>query len=144
MFEWTGEHCPDENLILKCSYNSNRDVIDIYYSDPNYQIEDSNLDDLPLVLTGQVQQTLDTLKPWLSVGKEEHFILVGPHGSAKRYLVVDFRTTTIKCVFFFSLIINHLVHEQHNMDIATIYCSNNIMPQYVLHKLTQVLPKMFA
>lgn len=52
----------------------------------NYQIVDNNLNTLPLVLTGQVQQILDTLKPWLSVGTEEHFILVGVHGSAKRYL----------------------------------------------------------
>lgn len=28
------------------------------------------------------------------------------------------------------------------MDIATIYCSSNINPQYVLHKLTQVMSKI--
>lgn len=39
---------------------------------------------------------------------------------------------------YFSLILNQLVQQEHNMDIATIYCSANITPQYVLHKLSEV------
>lgn len=86
MFEWTEEHCPDEKSILRCCYVPNRDIIDIYYSDSNYQISENNLNELPLILTGQVLYTLNTLKTWLSTGTEEHFLLIGPHGSAKRYI----------------------------------------------------------
>ncbi|GLV36074.1 beethoven [Carabus blaptoides fortunei] len=119
IFEWTGEHYPDEKFILRCCYVPNRDIIDIYYSDSNYQISENKFNELPLILTGQILYTLNTLKTWLSTGTEEHFLLIGPHGSAK------------------SLIINYLLKEEHNMDIATIYCSSNINPEYVLHKLTQ-------
>lgn len=116
IFEWTGEHCPDESNILKCYYNSERDLIDVHYSNTNCPISSN---DLPLILTGQVVTTLDIIRPWLSEGTETHFLLIGPHGSAK------------------SLILDYIVKEQHNMDIATIYCSSSIVPQYVLYKLSE-------
>lgn len=42
--------------------------------------------ELQLIMTGQINNTLSIIQPWLSEGSEEHFLLVGPHGSAKRYI----------------------------------------------------------
>lgn len=39
---------------------------------------------LPLILTSNVQQTLDCLRNWLLPKNEQHFAIVGEHGSAKR------------------------------------------------------------
>lgn len=39
--------------------------------------------DIPLIMTNQVCQTLDCIKGWLKRGEEQNFLLVGPHGSAK-------------------------------------------------------------
>lgn len=45
----------------------------------------SNETEFSLVPTAIVLQTLNCLRIWMAEGKEQHFLLVGEHGSAKRF-----------------------------------------------------------
>lgn len=63
-------------------------MIDIYYSENNKAI-DSTLHDQNLIMTGLIRSTLERIKSWLSENCEQHFLLVGPHGSAKRYTQIS-------------------------------------------------------
>lgn len=80
IFEWMRE--PEPPMPLKCYYNTSRDMMDTYVTNPNANLEDVS-NGIPLVLTGQVSQTLDCLRTWLKEGNEQHFLMVGNHGSAK-------------------------------------------------------------
>ncbi|KAJ8926446.1 hypothetical protein NQ314_021235 [Rhamnusium bicolor] len=59
-----------------------RDLIESYYTNPNTTVEDISAG-LPLIQTGQICQFLDTLRVWFEEKNEQHFLIVGPHGSAK-------------------------------------------------------------
>lgn len=66
----------------KCKFNYERNMIDSYYTNQNQSL--NNVEDgLSLILTGSVLQTLDCLKQLLTPQNEKHFLLIGPHGSAK-------------------------------------------------------------
>lgn len=80
MYEWTGEISPP--LILKSRYNRERGLVESYYTNPNTTIENIS-QGLPLIETGQISQYLDDLRIWLTEKKEQHFLMIGPHGSAK-------------------------------------------------------------
>lgn len=87
VYEWLSEVPPP--IILKSRYNQERDIIDTYYTNPNITLDDVSRK-IPLILTGDVTQSLDYLRTWLLPGNEQHFLLVGPHGSAKSsvYLIL--------------------------------------------------------
>lgn len=78
---------------------------------------DSSSEDLGLVLTAPVQQTLDCLRVWLEEGNEQHFLLVGEHGTAK------------------TLIVDYLIKERSDTDLARIFCSSDASPEYVISKI---------
>lgn len=60
-------------------------MLDSYYTNQNQEL--NNIDDgLSLILTGPIMQNIDCLHHWLKPNNERHFILVGPHGSAKSYV----------------------------------------------------------
>lgn len=69
--------------MLKSRYNKEQNRIDSYYTNPNITIQNDVTDKIPIVLTGQILQTLEVLRKWLLPNNEEHFLLVGPHGCAK-------------------------------------------------------------
>ncbi|CAH0554579.1 unnamed protein product [Brassicogethes aeneus] len=117
VFNWLGE--PEPPLPLSCRYNADRDIIDTYMSNPNIIIDNVSKG-LPLILTGQILKTLDCLRIWMEADYKKPFLMVGPHGSAKR------------------LILEHLVQEQSNVELLTIHCSSNLTPAYVISKLSQV------
>lgn len=79
IFEWTAEVAPP--IPARCRYNNERHIIDSYYTNQNQTINTTN--SLPLVLTGVVCQTLDCLRTWLRPKHEQHFLLIGRHGSGK-------------------------------------------------------------
>ncbi|XP_015834463.1 cytoplasmic dynein 2 heavy chain 1 [Tribolium castaneum] len=117
VYEWLGEVPPP--IILKSRYNQERDIIDTYYTNPNVTLEVASRQ-VPLIPTGDVSKNLDYLRTWLLPGNEQHFLLIGPHGSAK------------------SLILENLVKERSDMDMATIHCSANLTPGYVINKIAQL------
>lgn len=43
---------------------------------------------LPLVRTGQINHYLQTLEIWLREKNEQHFLIYGPNGSAKTYVLI--------------------------------------------------------
>lgn len=66
----------------KCKYNNERNIIDSYYTNQNQEL--SSIDDsLPLIWTASVCAAVDCLGQWLIPNNEKHFLLIGPHGSAK-------------------------------------------------------------
>ncbi|RZC33069.1 cytoplasmic dynein 2 heavy chain 1 [Asbolus verrucosus] len=117
VYEWVGEVPPP--MILKSRYNKDRDIIDMYYTNPNISLETAGRI-IPLVMTGDICKTLDSLRTWLLPGNEQNFLLIGPHGSAK------------------SLILEHLIRERSDMELATIHCSANLTPDYVINKIAQL------
>ncbi|KAK5644080.1 hypothetical protein RI129_007925 [Pyrocoelia pectoralis] len=116
VFEWLGEPQPPSFFFY---YNMEKDMIDYYSEPPSLDVDDAIID-LPLILTPQIRYTLNCLRKWFTEGNEQHFLIVGPRGSAK------------------SLILNYLVKERSDFEIVTIHCSANLAPQYILQKLTQV------
>lgn len=59
-------------------------MINTFSTDQSFVANISNESEFPLVPTATVLQTLNCLKTWMTEGKEQHFLLVGEHGSAKR------------------------------------------------------------
>lgn len=84
VFEWAGEMQPPSSSFYY--YNKDRDMIDTYTNTISMAAVEIAGNDLPLVMTAQVCYILDCLTTWLSPSNEQHFLIVGPHGSAKRYL----------------------------------------------------------
>lgn len=58
-------------------------MISVYSTDHSFEADFSN--EFGLISTASVVQTLSCLKTWLVEGNEQHFLLVGEHGSAKRF-----------------------------------------------------------
>lgn len=79
IFSWTGELSP--SVPERVYYNKDQGTIESYFTKIN-QITDTSS---PLIHTAQVSQAVDTLTKYLT-SNAEHFLLIGPHGSAKRYL----------------------------------------------------------
>lgn len=80
VYEWSGQVPPP--FLLKSKYNNERDFIESYYTNPNITL-DLVEQKIPLVMTGDISQTLEVLSKWLIARNEQNFLLVGPHGSAK-------------------------------------------------------------
>ncbi|KAL3266579.1 hypothetical protein HHI36_010743 [Cryptolaemus montrouzieri] len=116
VYDWLKE--PPPPLILRSRYNRERDIIDTYATNPNLSLEEYS-GNIPLVLTGQIEQYIDVLRPWVEQEKCGHILLVGVHGSAK------------------SLLVKKIV-ENIDADLVIINCSTIIQPQYVITKLSQV------
>ncbi|CAH2013532.1 unnamed protein product [Acanthoscelides obtectus] len=112
VFDWLGETPPP--LLLKCHYNSDRDIIDSYYTNPNITIDDIS-NGLPLIYTGQVSQYLDTMRVWIS--NNRHFLIVGQHGSAK------------------TLMLQTLVNERTDSSMVILHCTAHLSPNCVITKL---------
>nr|XP_022905741.1 cytoplasmic dynein 2 heavy chain 1 [Onthophagus taurus] len=72
-----------------------------------------------LIITGEISLAMSCIRKWLIPGKEEHFLLIGPHGCAK------------------TLILKQVLQERSDIDLATVHCSAYSSPQYLIHKLKQ-------
>ncbi|KAF5303585.1 hypothetical protein FQR65_LT08186 [Abscondita terminalis] len=112
---WMGQMQPKTLFFY---YNKDKDVVDLYENSDIRSALSSEYD-IPLILTTQVQYTINCLKTWLTRGNEQHVLLIGPRGSAK------------------SLILDYVVKERSDLELITIHCSANVSPQCVMQKLTQ-------
>ncbi|VEN39261.1 unnamed protein product [Callosobruchus maculatus] len=112
VFDWVGETPPP--LLLKCHYNSDRDIVDSYYTNSNITIADIS-NGLPLIYTGQVNQYLDIMRIWIS--NNRHFLIVGQHGSAKTSMLQT------------------LVNERTDASMVILYCTAHLGPSSVVTKL---------
>nr|CAI5869002.1 unnamed protein product [Callosobruchus analis] len=112
VFDWVGETPPP--LLLKCHYNSDRDIVDSYYTSPNITIGDIS-NGIPLVCTGQVNQYLDIMRIWIS--SNEHFLIVGQHGAAK------------------TLMLQALVNERTDVSLVILYCTAHLSTSSIVTKL---------
>ncbi|KAK4887690.1 hypothetical protein RN001_003961 [Aquatica leii] len=112
---WMGQMQPSTLFFY---YNKDKDVVDVY-DDREITSAASTDNNMPLILTSQIRYTITCLRTWLQRENEQHFLLVGPRGSAK------------------NLILDYLVKERSDIELITIHCSANLSPQYVIQKLTQ-------
>ncbi|XP_066245842.1 cytoplasmic dynein 2 heavy chain 1 [Euwallacea similis] len=118
IFEWMDETPP--SYTSKLYYDKDKDCLNSYHTDPQISIiEDIRNHGIPLLKTGQMLKNLEVLKLLLEEDKEEHFLLVGNHGSAKR------------------LLIQNLLSDRSDIEIVEINCSSNLMTNYITHKLQQ-------
>lgn len=84
-------------------YNKDKDMVDTYSADRNFIIDVTNVFELELVPTASVLQTLNSLRNWITEGKEQHFLLIGEHGSAKRLnieLYLYIKNTLFRIIIF--------------------------------------------
>ncbi|XP_047109239.1 cytoplasmic dynein 2 heavy chain 1 [Schistocerca piceifrons] len=119
VFSWLKEFAPDGVSPLRCYYDAHRDCLDAYSAKCVASDSDSETDS-PLILTPDVRATIDVLEPWLQMGDQHPFLLIGPQGSGK------------------STILQHCFQKLRATDVATIHCSAHITPAHVLQKLSQV------
>lgn len=84
MFEWTEVLAPPFPALAY--YDRDKNIITAFTTDRNFTATISNEFEFPLVPTAAILQTLNCLKTWLTEGNEQHFLLVGEHGSAKRLI----------------------------------------------------------
>lgn len=75
VLEWTEEFVPDSSKLLY--YDENRACIEYYLTE--YSSTAS------IVKTAQVKLCIEVLKVWLN--KQEPFIMIGPQGCGKKYVV---------------------------------------------------------
>lgn len=85
VYQWMEEISPP--FLLRSRYNKERDIIDTYHTNPNLNIPPKS-PKIPLILTGYVLKILDSLRIWLTPNNEQHFLLIGPRGSAKTYVAI--------------------------------------------------------
>ncbi|KAK9747140.1 DDE superfamily endonuclease [Popillia japonica] len=128
VFNWMGETAPP--VPDRIFYNAEQGIIESYFTKSNNNYE-RNIS--PLIRTAQVSQAIDVLGKYLTPvsqaidvlgkyltpGKEQHFLLIGSHGTAK------------------SFIIEHLVKTRSEIDLATVHCSAYVTPHHVIHKFKQ-------
>ncbi|XP_050308267.1 LOW QUALITY PROTEIN: cytoplasmic dynein 2 heavy chain 1-like [Anthonomus grandis grandis] len=116
IFEWTEETPPPH--LLKLFYDKSSESIDTYRTDPT--ISADNIDrGIPLIKTGQVLKYLDSIGELLKESLGEHFLMVGPHGSAKR------------------LYIQEVLQDRSDVELVEIHCSPNLSTNYIMQKLLQ-------
>ena len=75
---------------------------------------------LPVVLTPDVQRSLDMFKPWLSSFNKQSFIVVGLEGCGKE------------------LLLRYSFEQQRSSQVAIIHCSAQTSGAHVIQKLSQV------
>lgn len=83
VFNWMGETAPP--VPDRIFYNAEQGIIESYFTKSNNNYE-RNIS--PLIRTAQVSQAIDVLGKYLTPGKEQHFLLIGSHGTAKRYYYI--------------------------------------------------------
>ncbi|KAF5283232.1 hypothetical protein FQA39_LY17379 [Lamprigera yunnana] len=98
-------------------YNKEKDMVEAY--DTSVTAESFVKTDIPLILTAQVRHTLSCLRTWFKQDNEQHFLMMGPKGSAK------------------SLLLEYLIRERSDIEMVIIHCSTSTSPQYVIQKLGQ-------
>lgn len=96
VFDWFGEYPLDPGFILNCHYNTERGRLETYALDSSTDVGAIG-QTLPIVHTINVKLTLSILSVWLHQENSEPFLLVGPAGCGKRYIL--FTTTIIKFLF---------------------------------------------
>lgn len=126
---------------MRLYYDEDREAIDTYHTDPKMSID--NIEHgISLVRTGQILKYLDILKSLLVDRNEEHFLLVGPHGSAKRSIfcikIIYLKTFQLSNIHF-RLMVQHALGDRSDVEIVEINCSSNLSTNYIMHKLQQVI-----
>ena len=120
VYQICGERPNDSNNLFNAYYDkSNHSLVNYDYSTNDNEITDINqfLRGYPLIKTISVKCILDTLKLWLD--NNETFIIVGPEGSGK------------------SLLINHLINQTKNCQIAILNCTSQTSSSHIIQKLFQ-------
>lgn len=59
-------------------------MVNVFSTDRSFVTDIINEFEFELVPTATILQTLNCLRVWMAEGNEQHFLLVGEHGSAKR------------------------------------------------------------
>ncbi|XP_060532310.1 cytoplasmic dynein 2 heavy chain 1 isoform X2 [Cylas formicarius] len=112
VFEWMNETAPP--MVSRPYYDSDRDCIDSYHTSPS-----SDPAGELLLLTGQVKYYLSIIREWLDKTTNQHFLMLGPHGSAKR------------------LMISHVIASYFDTEIVTIHCNAGLLTHHIIQKLLQ-------
>ena len=80
VFGWLGESPPDPHNPLNFHYNERRDRMEVYGMGEQAKVTVDALfsSSPPLILTPDIQRTLDYFRPWLQGEQREPFLMVGP------------------------------------------------------------------
>ncbi|XP_037092634.1 cytoplasmic dynein 2 heavy chain 1-like [Pollicipes pollicipes] len=122
IFTWVGESPPDGSNPLNFHYNERKDHLETYGTSQESKVTVDSLfsSDPPLILTPDVQCTLDYFRPWLEGEQREPFLMVGPEGSGKTQMLYQ------------------CFKKLKSTQVATVHCSAQTTPQHILQKLSQV------
>ena len=86
VYNWVGEHLPDSSKPLNVRYDENRDRLEPYTTDSKDEVDISS-GEPPLILTSDAKRMLDDISPWLKTESQQSFLLIGPEGCGKRYIL---------------------------------------------------------
>ncbi|CAL4157019.1 unnamed protein product, partial [Meganyctiphanes norvegica] len=119
VYNWVGEHIPDQRKPLNVYYDAQRDRLESYTGE---SYEDMSVDssEKPLILTADAKCALDYYMPWLAENSQQPFILVGPEGCGK------------------SLLLHYCFSQLRNTQVAMVHCSAATAPHHVLQKISQM------
>lgn len=81
----TDIYVPTKSELELCFYNSFRESIEIYDTDPTPENSNTNL---KLIKTGHVKVYSDVLRNFLKTDENVPFLIIGPSGSGKRFEAV--------------------------------------------------------
>ncbi|EGD76743.1 dynein heavy chain isotype 1B [Salpingoeca rosetta] len=116
MFGWIREPLPDPRRPLDAYVDESGSVAN-YTSQADVELTVEDVVSSPLIMTTDVQRTLDTLRPWME--QRLDFILVGPEGVGKSNLLFQ------------------LFAQQQRASVAIMHCNAQTTPQDVVQTLSQ-------
>lgn len=116
VFSWIREPLPDARHPLD-AYVNEQGVLTTYTSQADTELTVEDAVQTSLIMTTDVQRTIDTLRPWLTANMG--FVLVGPEGVGKSNLLY------------------HLFSLQPRSAVAVLHCNAQSSPQDVIETLLQ-------
>ncbi len=118
----TGESGADSDLAFNITYDTRAECIRSYTNEEQSSSNNdplTNLSQLPIVKTIQLQRGVDGIMPWFDPKHRRPFLLIGPDGCGK------------------SLVLKQCFTDLRSTQVAIVHCSAQTNPTHILQKLAQ-------
>ncbi|CAF4638011.1 unnamed protein product [Rotaria sp. Silwood1] len=122
VFNLTGERPPNPSNLLSTKYDERSKSLTTYNNDEKTDLNVdnfTNMYDLPVIRTIDIQCYLDSLLPWLNNKHRKPFLVVGPDGCGKGTLL------------------RYCFRQLRSTQVAILHCSSQTSPIHVIQKLNQ-------
>ncbi|XP_065833043.1 cytoplasmic dynein 2 heavy chain 1-like isoform X2 [Oscarella lobularis] len=121
IFHLTHEMAPDQKRPQDTYYDEQSGRLRTYQMEipDDLRVNDFSSGSLPVILTVDVQRSLDLFWAWLQPDNKQPFVLVGPEGCGK------------------SLLLHHCFEKLRSTQVAVIHCTAQTTAVHVLQKLSQ-------